>query len=255
MNTSLRIVTRADDAGSSRSANRAIRATCLNGICRNVGLMANGAHVEDAVTQLADLKGIAFGLHGTLTSEWEWPRWGPLSDPAEVPSLILEDGTFPRTTPDLHKRGARPEEVQKEIERQLDRLTRLGFPIVYMDEHMGFGWPEELGTALTDFARRKGLIFRPKLARLPKPEDATSPGSLADTFLAALKGANPGTYLVVGHPCYDDEETRSIQDPANPPGFHGTDRNEQRRVFMRADVVAYFDSRTVEVQAIRYDEI
>ncbi|MFW5846452.1 MAG: ChbG/HpnK family deacetylase, partial [Planctomycetota bacterium] len=35
-----RLITRSDDAGTFRSANRAIRATCTEGMCRNISLMA-----------------------------------------------------------------------------------------------------------------------------------------------------------------------------------------------------------------------
>ena len=76
---SIRLVTRADDAGSSLSANRAIRETCVAGMVRNVSLMAPCAHIADAAAQLRDLPGIALGMHVTLNGEWDAPRWSPLS--------------------------------------------------------------------------------------------------------------------------------------------------------------------------------
>lgn len=63
-----RLVTRADDAGSSRSANRAIHQTATQGIARNISLMACGPQIEDAAKSLCDLDGVDFGLHVCLST-------------------------------------------------------------------------------------------------------------------------------------------------------------------------------------------
>lgn len=75
---SIRFITRADDAGSSRSANRAIAQVVDGGFVRNVSLMACGPAIEDAAQLLAHRKDVCFGMHTTLNAEWDKVKWRPL---------------------------------------------------------------------------------------------------------------------------------------------------------------------------------
>ena len=85
----IRLVTRADDAGLNLTSNKAIRASVRQGIVRNVSLLAPGPYIEHAAETLGDLAGQAdFGLHLCLTAEWANLRWGAVSDPKNVTSVL-----------------------------------------------------------------------------------------------------------------------------------------------------------------------
>lgn len=117
----IRLVTRADDAGMSHSANRAIRETCEQGICRNVSVMAPAPCLADAADCLCDLRGICFGLHVDLNAEWESPRWGTVLPASQVPALIEPDGGFFRNPAQLHERNVPLEQMVAEVKAQLAR--------------------------------------------------------------------------------------------------------------------------------------
>jgi predicted glycoside hydrolase/deacetylase ChbG (UPF0249 family) len=90
----IQLLTRGDDAGSSRSANRAIRQCCDEGILRNVSVMACGPAFEDAVRVLDGLGHVDFGLHICLSAEWDAPRWSSVAPREQVPSLLDESAMF-----------------------------------------------------------------------------------------------------------------------------------------------------------------
>ncbi len=136
----IQLVTRGDDAGSSQSANRAIFEAAQAGTLRNISLMAPGPCFEDAAKVLCALPHVDFGLHVTLNSEWDAPRWGPISRRDEVSSLLDVDGNFTREPKVLFERDADADEMLREVEAQLHRAREAGFSISYLDEHMGVGW-------------------------------------------------------------------------------------------------------------------
>ena len=89
-----------------------------------------------------------------------------------------------------------------EVDAQLERLHKLGFPIAYIDSHM---FPEThvegLDAAMADFARRKGL-----LDHMYFYNGAPWQESLAVEEM--LREVPDGQYLFVTHPALDTAETR-----------------------------------------------
>lgn len=249
------LLMRGDDAGMSRSANRAIREACEKGICRNVSVLAPAPELEDAAQCLRDLPNVAFGLHADLTAEWDVPHWGPLLPAREVPALIAPGGGFYQVPNPLHDNHAPVEQMMAEIVAQLARLRQAGFRISYIDEHMGVGWVGDLAEALADLARREGLVFRPPLQPLPElPEgSAVRPGDHAGRLAAQLQVCPDGDYLVIGHPAYDDEEMRRVCRQKTPAGETARDREQQRLMFTRADVLEAVTARGARL--LRYDQL
>ncbi len=210
----IQLITRADDAGNSQSANHAIAKAIRAGFIKNVSVMAPGRCVEEAAQLFSSNKNICFGLHGTLNAEWDRMKWGPVSDlPADC-GLLDTNGmfhahpkTFLETKPPL-------ECVMKEYNAQLDRLTRLGFHVQYVDSHM---LPEQsipgMDAALADWAKEKGLLdhmyyyaFPPGFERVLK-----DPKQL----LSVIPKMPGGQYFIVAHPAFDTEEFRmACNDPA-----------------------------------------
>ncbi|MGF1447851.1 MAG: ChbG/HpnK family deacetylase [Opitutales bacterium] len=249
-----RLLTRGDDAGCALSANRAIHDAVTGGILRNISCLAPGPEIAHAAEHLRDLKGVDFGLHSCLTSEWHTPLFHPVAPAEKVPALFDARGAFPQDNAKLHAAKVPTEQVVIEWQAQLDRLRSLGLDIAYCDAHMGVTWMYDYADALQDFAQRNGILCRLDVAVLPKVEDAFDEFDHASRLLAQLKQAEPGgTYLDVGHPVYNDAEMHAFEGVYRSGEACGRDRDGQRLEFMREDVVTWV--RNHNVTLIRYSEL
>ena len=238
--TNTRIVTRGDDSGSCHSANRAILDAYEHGVLRNTSVMVPGPAFEEAAEMYRGLDGLCVGLHATVTDEWHTCRWGPVLSAEEVPTLVMEDGSFFKNTNDLWDNEPANDEVVAELRAQLALARARGLTPQYLDEHMAFQWFEGLEPRLAEFAEEEGLTYiARKMDRLPQAE-----GSFADPverLLAGLDQVEPGrTYLMVTHPCYDDEEVRPMAYGSHGPGEIARQRDWDRRLFMDPRVTERF---------------
>ncbi len=258
----IRLVTRGDDAGSSKNANRAIHAAAKKGILRNASVLASGPgviHAAKALGGLVKSGNLCIGLQAAVTCESESPFWGTVLDAKLVPSLVDEDGMRHRTVEELMAKDAPVGQVRAEtlaeIAAQLERLRSLGLVVKYIDENTGLDQIEGVNEGVADLAKREGLVFRPPLETLVQP--APEPGTVdyASRLLAALEGAGSGTYLVVGRPAFAEEEKPPHYDTGEGEDEkeEGRDRDAQRLMFMREDVVSW--CRANGVQLLQYDEI
>lgn len=248
---SIRLVTRGDDASVAEGANDAIRDCFEEGILRNVSVMAPPPALEHAADRLADVDGLCVGVHLTLTSEWDAPSWGPVLPPEDVPSLVTDDGEFPADGDAFAALDPRPDDVIAELNAQVGRLRDVGFDPDYADVHMAvqrrFGWLEE---AVGELCERHGLVDGTTVS--PIPGDgvvARSPGRLLD----ALDGVESGTYLVVGHPVYDTEDTRAIVGMGRERGEVAAERVRQRKLFTDERVLEYVAEHGIE--PVGYDRL
>lgn len=254
---SIRLVTRADDAGLNTTANRAIRSAVTQGIVRNVSLMAPAPAIEDAAEVLSGLGDtVDFGLHVTLTAEWDPVRWGPVSGNAPG-AFLRRDGTFHLKVNEIKTAAADAEAVLDEVKAQLDRLVSLGFEISYLDEHMLVGDVPGLGDALNEFARKNNLVSDRELresGKLSAIPGWTGPAEHPGTELADhLSGVEPGAYLLIGHPGTKDEEMQLLRVPGGRPGDVVLQRNRERRMFMDIEIVDYCEN--VGITLVRYSQL
>jgi len=242
--TRIRLIGRADDAGSCHTANVAIRECVEAGIALNVGVMACCPFFEEAAAMLADRPALCVGLHLTINAEWDTVKWGPVLPPERVPSLVDEDGHFLQNPVLTSQRaaGASPDEVLAEIEAQLARARNAGLHIEYCDEHMGFGWLPGVRERMEAWARREGLVpgHGQGLPALSGKFDDP-----ADQLIARLEAASPGTYLVVTHPGHDTDEMRRLHHAGLAPGQVAREREGDTRMLTAPKVLDYCRSRGV----------
>jgi hypothetical protein len=201
----VRFITRADDAGSSRSANRAILAAVRAGFIKNVSVMAPGKFTEDAAELLARRRGVCFGMHATLNAEWDRVKWGPVSALDQSSGLLDGGGAFLADPRSFEKTRPRVETVIGEFNAQLDKLCRAGFDIRYVDSHM---LPERfipgLDEALRDWAEAKGLCDHMYYYRLPPGFEVLRENPRR--LLPVLRAIPPGQYFYLAHPAFYGEE-------------------------------------------------
>ncbi|MBM7568890.1 ChbG/HpnK family deacetylase [Paenibacillus sacheonensis] len=255
----IRLITRADDAGSARTADRAILETVEHGIVRNVSLMAVGPSIAHAAELLAGRKDVCFGIHATLNAEWSGVRWGPVSPARNVPSLAEPDSGFFKPSPQAFlQHPPAIEEVLTELQAQLDRVRGLGFEIGYADTHMVFEWAmPQIEEPFDRWCEREGIRSYKRYSRqLPQAASADSEElqrrDPVAALVARLENATPGQYLIVGHPGGDDAEMRLLGSPDYPSVRVVADRIAERLLFTHADVLACCER--LGILPIRYDE-
>ncbi len=211
----MKIVTRADDFGVSPGTNRAILDAVDGGFIRNVGVIAPSAHWRGMVPELlARADRISLGVHATLTSEWNFPRWRPLLGAGKAPSLCLPDGSLPRDTATLHKQF-RLGELEAEVRAQIACLRACGLRPEYLDTHMVFDWLPGAQEALSRICSEEGLLYHniPQHAVFTYPvEDMEQEGALG-ARLEDFQTENPGVRAVwIFHPAHPDPD--NIEMPA-----------------------------------------
>ena len=247
----IRLVTRGDDSGSCNTANVAIWNAYKKGILRNTSIMAPGPAFQEAAEMFSEDKGLCIGLHVTLNAELDAVRWGPVLPREKAPTLVDPKGHFFKTTQALNDNKPDLEQMVAEVQAQLDLARAKGLEVSYMDTHMGVGWVAGLEARLRELGDREGLLYSHiVVSGLPRVE-----GTFADpvaALIARLDAAQPGTYVVVGHPCYDRADVRMF-DHAGLKESQGVARDWQRRIFMDKKVLDYCRKKGVE--PIRYTEI
>lgn len=253
----IRLITRGDDLGAARSLNRATLECFKKGILKNVSVLSATPYVEEAAKMMAREKGICFGLHCDLTSEWDNVKWGPVAPREKVPSLVDGNGHLFQTN-DAVRASAKADEALIELQAQLDKARKLGFDIRYADLHMGtvnivLGLPDKFG----EWCRRNRLIDTRRIGgrlALPRssPIDRKHPGDYVVDIMNALKAAADGEYLIVGHLAFDDAEIRNLGHPGYPGAAVAHNLNWERLAYVDPRMVKFV--RESGVQTIRYDE-
>ena len=203
----VRFITRADDIGSSHSANLAAAKVAKAGFIRNFSLMAPGAFIEEAAQMFAARKDICLGMHTTLNAEWDKVKWKPILPLDSSSGLVDENGYFLADPSMFVDTKPSVETVMAEVNAQFEHLHKLGFDIKYIDSHMlSELHVEGMDEAIEEFAKQKGVLDHMYFYNLPPgfEEFAKNPSNP----LRYLKSIPPGQYFLAIHPSLDTEEMR-----------------------------------------------
>lgn len=246
----VRFVTRADDAGSSHSANLAIARVIRAGFIKNVSVMAPGAYVEEAAAFFAGNKKVCFGMHATLNAEWDRIKWGPVGSCKKDCGLLDERGMFlpdpklfEQTRPDI-------EVILSEYDAQLDKLTKAGFPIRYVDSHMiPELWVPGLDEAVEGWAGKKGLLYHMYYYALPPGwERIAKDGS---QLVPVLKEMPSGQYFYLAHPALYSEEMLLTGNGGISGEEVAKARDEEARMLSKRPMKWFM--RYLGIRPVRYD--
>ncbi|MDB4443618.1 polysaccharide deacetylase family protein, partial [Saprospiraceae bacterium] len=80
-------------------------------------------------------KKLDYGIHLTITCEWENYKFGPILPVNEVPSLVDKNGYFFRSRDEL-KNNASLDDLRKELKAQMDKALNCGLKPSHIDSHM-----------------------------------------------------------------------------------------------------------------------
>jgi chitin disaccharide deacetylase len=261
----IRVITRADDLGSFRSANRAIYDAYKKGVLRNAGVIVPAHEFDHAVDMFRGEKEFCLGLHAAVTCEWNTVRWKPLLAASARSCFVDNQGAMHKSVQEIQDSGKVSfGEILTEVQAQLDKARKAGLDIRYVDAHMAFPWVFEGGDdskrcadPLARWIEKEGLVNAAwgstlPLSRFDRPAAPT--GDRITDLAAMVRGAKPGTYVVVSHPMYGtDAEVQPATYGKAAPGKIAAERDIERRMFM--DPVILDAYKAAGAQPIRYDQI
>lgn len=251
-----RLLTRADDFGSGRGANRAILEACGGGFIQNVSVMAGGPFVAEGAEALART-GKCIGMHAVLNSEWDLVKWVPCAPKESIASLLDEDGEFPWETAWFVAHPPERREVLREFDAQLDRLTALGLPVAYVDMHMlpyaEVPWLEE---EMSRWIAQKGLIdhmpYYHDLAKLG-PEKSFSLEEGVSHWRAWLETFEDGQYFCVLHPFCKGEGSALMGNARVPTAWVEDSRQTEYELLVSGALERLCEE--LGIIPVRYDEV
>ena len=254
MNKGIFVVTRGDDLGNTSSANRAIYEAVTKGNLKNTSVMMTCNHIEEAAELFAGKKEVCVGLHCTINAEWDNYKWKSVLPQSEVPDLYDETDNLFSDNMKLHEKKPRIEIIIAELDAQLDLATKMGFDIKYADQHMGFAWVVEgLKDEFAAWCNRKGLINTNRsLGHLGIAGDRVHEDFIQQVVVA-LNNLSEGKYIIVGHPSFDDDETRQLFHTGVTGDIVAKERNADRMIFTHPDILRVYNERGI--QAVRYDQV
>jgi len=125
-----------DDLGMHIDGNNGTIKAVENGVVTSASTMMPCGWVTHWAAWLKENPDFDNGLHLTLTSEWKYFRWVPLSGGKQNPGLVDGNGyMWPAVAQVVG--AAKPKEVEGEIRAQIQKARDMGIPVTHMDSHMG----------------------------------------------------------------------------------------------------------------------
>ena len=225
------LILHADDLGMSHSENAATTYAMENGSVNSASIMVPCAWFSEIAVYARAHPKADLGLHLTLTSEWDFLKWGPVASKTEVPGLVNKNG-FLFSTVDSVQRSGKPAEVEKELRAQIEKAKQFGIDITHLDSHMGtlFGKIEylkiliklgreykvpvlltksgfraafnvDLDTVINDKDVALDMIYT------ASPDDYKK--GMDNYYTGVFKSFQPGVSIIIFHTGYDDSELKA----------------------------------------------
>lgn len=251
LSDTIQVITRADDCGSSHSANLGIMEAAKAGLLKNISVMVTCPFIEEAAAMFARRAEFCFGLHVTLNAEWDAVKWGPVLLPEEVPSLVDEHDLFFPGPHVFREHPPRMQEILAELQAQLLKARRLGFPIRYVDSHMLVELDVDgLEEQMSAWAAQEGLLYHGYYdSPLPEGEPKDDP---IEAFINRLEALEPGQYLFHAHPAVDSSELRALGNKGSTGEQIAATRSMDIRLFTDPRVLECYERRNI--LPLRYDQ-
>lgn len=222
MSHKIRLLVRADDAGSSWSSNIGCLQACSYGIAGSVEVMLPCSWAVSAAALFNAKPEIDIGIHLTLTSEWDAVKWRPLT---QAQSLTDEHGNFmpllmPRegdSRQSLASSDWSLDEIANEFRAQvslgIDMFQNVSHVSCHMIKHFK-DFDPRLGDVIADLCKEHGLADDafgyglPRIEGYPKLPRET--GQRIEAFVRQLEALGPGTYIFIDHPAATSQELRAM---------------------------------------------
>lgn len=219
------LIIHADDLGVSHSENEATISALEKGSVSSASIMVPTPWFSEIAAYCRLHPKADFGLHLTLTSEWNYYKWSSLS--VETPGLNNKEG-FLFASVDSVYASASIAEVEKELRKQIEKAKQFGIDVTHLDSHMGtlFGRPDYLKLYISLGREYKMPVMIPKFlapglgnfltnkdvlvndVKIANPEDFKK--GMPAFYKGVLDSVKSGLTVLIIHTAYDDKEMRSV---------------------------------------------
>lgn len=266
------LIIHTDDAGMSHSVNVATQEALQKGIVTSASIMVPCPWFKEFAAFAKANPQFDYGIHLTLTSEWENYRWGPVASKDRVASLIDPEGYLWDNTTQVAQH-VKADEVRIELKAQIERAKEFGVPISHLDTHMGaLVTRDDLVKVYVEVGAEYNLpilFFRtlsPELRKMYPPiasqfESSVSllssrklplldgllqfyggeiPEVREKTYFDALSALPDGVTQLIIHCGKEDEELRAITDSSRR-------RDQDREIFMRDSTKEWLDKQGIQL--------
>jgi hypothetical protein len=216
------LIIHADDVGMAHSVNKAAFAALEQHCVSSASTMVPCPWFKEAAAYAKAHPEMDFGVHLTLTSEWNFYRWGPVAPKDEVPSLIDPEGYFWSDVFSLNEH-ANLDQVELEIRCQVERALCLGLKPTHLDSHMfALMHDSRLFDVLVRVARqfRLGALAIPgsnlikgeriTIRRLYSMQPIVPFEQWDAAYGSILRGLRPGVNQINVHLGFNDAELQAI---------------------------------------------
>jgi hypothetical protein len=130
------LILNADDVASSHAANAAAFECLEHGSLTSASILVPAAWFQEAAVYARAHPEADFGIHLTLTCEYDSYRWGALSDRSAAPGLYDEQSCLWRTAAQAVEHIS-VEEAERELRAQIEAALAAGIDVTHLDTHMG----------------------------------------------------------------------------------------------------------------------
>ncbi len=130
------LILNADDVGSTHAANAAAFECLEHGSLTTASIMVPAPWFREAAAYGQAHPEADFGVHMTLTCEYDAYRWRALTGRSEAPGLYDEEGYLWRTL-ELAREHIAAEEAACELRGQVETALEAGVDVTHLDTHMG----------------------------------------------------------------------------------------------------------------------
>jgi len=193
------LIIHADDVGVSHSENMATIQVMEKGYVNSASIMVPCPWFPEIAAYAKAHPTADFGLHLTLTSEWNVYKWGPVTSHHEVPSLLDTSGYLNATTL-AFRENAKLMDVERELRNQIERAKKFGIDPTHLDAHM---FAVESTPELVQIYLKLGREYK-------------VPVHVAKELVAAFFSYDPAKFMVPGDIVVD--KTIILTSPEYPKG-------------------------------------
>ncbi len=226
------VMVHADDAGLSHSENRATIQTLLFGMVNSYSMMVPCPWFYEMAAFAKNNPRYDYGVHLTLTCEWQYYKFGPMLPATEVPSLVDENGHFFKKR-EMLAMNATIEDVEKELNAQIQGALRMGLHPTHLDSHMySVGARHDFFEVYKKLGEKYGLpvMINGQLLEMVglNPEkyiqesdflvdqvyygtfERFKSAGLRDYYAEVFENLVCGLNIILIHPAFDDHEMKGI---------------------------------------------
>jgi predicted glycoside hydrolase/deacetylase ChbG (UPF0249 family) len=225
------LIIHADDIGVAHAENSATFKAMHTGVVKSGSIMVPCPWFSEVASYVKENPKADLGLHLTLTSEWKYYKWGPVTSASDVPGLVNKNG-FLYSSVDSVVMFASPAEVEQEIRNQVKKALQMGIDPTHLDAHMGTAFSSQdflkayikLGNEFkipVMLSRQLEGLFGIKLDSLITPSTVlvdniimATPNDFKKTmknfYTSVLNGLKPGLNCLLIHVAYNNDEMKGV---------------------------------------------